>query len=765
MSTLSFQPVTSIWIILIFACAALLMLFVRPSFANINDSQRKKLNLLRSFVVLMALLGLMRPGCVQTEEKLQAGVMLFLLDISRSMQLPHIDDNSTRWDTIKKALTDNQHKFQKLAEKQIETRFFGFDNLVSPIEFDTRLNLPKSPEGGETDIGTPIFNSTLETRGERLIGVFLASDGVQTVLNPAVEISQAITPLVDMETPLFSIPLGSPADTGQIADVSIKNFAEQHVVNVKNKLSATATIVSRGYRDQDIRIELVIIDSLGREKVVDPPTIVTPTRGVEETNVEITYKPTEPGEYRMKIRAVPMPGELALRNNELDAFLTVNDKGLSVAFIDGGVAWEQSYLRRSLASAEFIDLTFVPIYPSEIEAGSQDLEELFSDDSIDVFILSNVSSRLLYDKNDNPNGLQALHDAVTDRGKGLMMMGGYHSFGPGLYHSTPLAEILPIKMSGRERQDFNADIRRELHIVDELTMKPAQPSEMTNLGEDAVDWSELPPLVGANRFAEISRNGTVILESNDAARHPLMVASAVNGRVLAFAGDSLWRWNLKGIKKHGRTFKLEYDRFWRQIILWLSRAPKDDESISIDFPQRRFLPRGRVRFGVKAQSVAGEELNGVSYAGTLIQPDGQKQIVSVPASGEGNWNEVDRDMLTTPGVYMLEIEGQRDQQSLGTARRQFVVMDRDIEKSNPVANIERMTMLANQTRDFGGKVLEPAQLGQLLDELIANPPVEKIQIPTRWRFGETKYDSGAFLILFVLLLAAEWILRKKWGLV
>ena len=286
MSTLSFQPVTSIWILLIFACAALLMLFVRPSFARINDSQRKKLNLLRTIVVLMALLGMMRPGCVQTEEKLQSGVMLFLVDTSRSMQLPHIDDDSSRWDTIRQALVDNQNKFAELAEKKIETRFFGFDNAMTPIEFETSVKLPDSPEGGETDIGTPIFNSSLETRGERLIGVWLASDGVQTVLNAPVEISQAVTPLVDMETPLWSIPLGSPADTGQIADVSIKNFAEQHVVNVKNKLSASATIVSRGYRDQDIRVELVIIDAMGREKVVDPPTIVTPRRAVEETNIE-----------------------------------------------------------------------------------------------------------------------------------------------------------------------------------------------------------------------------------------------------------------------------------------------------------------------------------------------------------------------------------------------------------------------------------------------------------------------------------------------
>jgi hypothetical protein len=38
-------------------------------------------------------------------------------------------------------------------------------------------------------------------------------------------------------------------------------------------------------------------------------------------------------------------------------------------------------------------------------------------------------------------------------------------------------------------------------------------------------------------------------------------------------------------------------------------------------------------------------------------------------------------------------------------------------------------------------------------------------IPTTWRMGETQYDAGAFLVVFVLVLAAEWYLRKKWQLV
>ena len=767
MNTFTLQPVTSVWLVLFLAICALLMLFVRPSFSKVSSSQRKTLNLLRTAVVLLALLGLLRPGCVQTEEKFQSGVLMVMLDTSRSMELPHAGEKSTRWQTIVKTMRDNEPQFRELIDKKIAVRFFGFDNDVVPLEFDGTLKLPPKPDGGETDIASPLYNKALESRGERLIGVVMMSDGVPTVLNPPVEISQAASPLIDAEAPLFAIPLGSQADSGQIADVSVTNFAEQHVVNVKNKLTAKATIVSRGFKNQDIRVELVVIDAEGREEVVQPPTIVTPRLAVEETNIAIEYKPTEPGEYRMKIRAVPMPGEMVLGNNELDAFLSVNDKGLSVVLIDGGMLMEQSYMRRSLATAEFIDLQFIPIYKSEIEAGPRDdLEKLFEDDSIDVFILSNIDSRLLYDEIESPLGLQALQDAVLNRRKGLMMLGGYHSFGPGLYHSTPLAEILPVQMRKTERQEFNADIRRDLHISGEIPLQPAVNHPLTQLGEDNLPWSKLPPIVGANRFAGVKNNALILLESADQAAHPILVAGNPNGRVLAFAGDTLWRWNSNWSEEKQRTYKQEYDQFWRQVILWLAFwDSKDDESISIEFPQRRFQPKGRVRFGVKAQSVNGDKLTDVTYRAVLTQPDGKQQPVAVTGTGDGNWSEVDRELISQPGLYLLQIQGSRNGASLGVAERQFVVVDRDVEKSNPVANRDQLASLANQTNEFGGRLINPEQLGDVLTDMIENPPVEKIQIPTKWKFGETTSHSLAFLMVFVALLATEWILRKKWGLV
>ena len=162
-------------------------------------------------------------------------------------------------------------------------------------------------------------------------------------------------------------------------------------------------------------------------------TVVRPTSSYDESNVELVYRPTEPGEFRMKIRANPMPGELAIRNNELDAFLTVNDKGMRVLYLCGDVGREQRFLRRSLPTADFIELDSFPIFPSSRDEWKNNLnryEALFKDPTYDVFIIGDLDSPALNDPDTYTKSVQALTDAVYE-GKGLLMLGGYHSFGAG----------------------------------------------------------------------------------------------------------------------------------------------------------------------------------------------------------------------------------------------------------------------------------------------------------------------------------------------
>lgn len=710
---------------------------------------------------MLALLATLRPGCIEKVEKNQAAILLFLIDVSRSMELPHIADDSTRWATTLEMLRQNESRFQQLSENKIDVKFFGFDNQTKPIDVvDGIIQIPEKPDGGETDIGTPLYETSIDVRDQRLLAVFLASDGNQNVPEPEIELSQAADSLRDMEVPLLAVQLGLADDAGQLADVAITNFAEQLVVNKNNDLIATATMVTRGFVNQDVNVELVVTDSAGTERIV-ASEIYRPTNGFEETNVELKYRPTEPGEYRIKVRAVRMPEEKAIRNNELDGFLTVRDEGMRVLFLHGSLGNEQKFLRQSLPALEFIELDFHPIYTyanardqnwpmAKFEADFRDPKKY------DVFILCNVDSSAL-----TSDSWDALAEAVGN-GKGLLMLGGTHSFGPGRFHETALADVLPIKMNSNERQDYDQDIRRELHINSPFKLRPTSNDYLTNISDDEASrqvWNKLPDLVGANRIT-VKETATVYLESDDDAKRPILAGSSLGGRVLVFAGDTTWRWLRYGFEK-------EFNRFWRQIVLWLANwDSRNDGSVSIELPKRRFSAKSRVQFGVAVKSIDGEMVEDVSFESQLTLPNGEQQMITINRIGDQYQAELDPDSLAQAGVYRIRVAAQRDDgSSIGEAEREFVVMDRDKEKSNPMANPELMKRLANQTSEFGGRVMAPNELSEILDQYIENPPMTKIEIPTKRRLGESFADASLYMALFVGLLGTEWWLRKKWGLV
>jgi uncharacterized membrane protein len=545
--------------------------------------------------------------------------------------------------------------------------------------------------------------------------------------------------------------------------VAITSFPEQHRIAVKNQLTTEATIVARGYANQPVTLDLLVSDTEGNEKVVATEIVTPPSAFVEQKVKFKGYFPPEAGQFRMRVVARPQDNEVATRNNELPSFLNVWPGGLRVLYLEGNLSWEQSFLRQAIpTAAQGIDLTFRIVHPDERNRQSWpitgEISQLFTEETFDVYIIGDLDSRALHSNDpQNPTrNLELLAEAV-DRGKGLIMLGGLHSFGPGGYHSTPLDDVLPIEMSLDERQDFPpALIRKDLHIDRDVKLIPTKDHYLTRI-TDSDDfrkaWEELPPLKGANRFSGVKENAEVLIKSDTG--NPILVAGRIGGRVLAFAGDSTWRWPM-----HGKTE--EFNRFWRQVILWLAfQDGKQIESVWIDLPQRRFQPRSLVRFTAHASDSTGGMIKDAQFTANLVAPNGAESPIQVDNTSRG---QIDRESVAEPGLYKIQLSGSRNGHEIGQSVFEFVVVDRDKEKATPAADPEQLALFAAATQQNGGRVIQPEELSQLLDDLRNNPP-ETIEVPLKWRLGETAVDAAAFLLLFVGLLTAEWLLRKKWGLV
>jgi len=731
-----------------------LLLFVTPSFGRVPTIRRGALIAVRVVVLLLLLLAMLRPTRVYSTTKQQSAVLMLMFDQSRSMTLPSTVEGKSRWQEQRETLLKLQDQLADLAQ-DFDLRLYGYDDKLHPLEMkEGKLNLPDEPSGDLTDIGTTLHEAVQRELGKRLMGAILLGDGAQTAFSPQVEMPEAGRELARLEYPLYTVVFGPTGDVAQARDVSIENMPEQYTVFVKNELVVKGALRVRGYVNQAIPVELIAENPSGEKSLV-ATVEVTAREDNQLLPVEMSFVAPEPGQYQLTLRTAEQPGERVTRNNELSAYVTALEGGLRVLYLYGDLLGEQRLLRRSINLSPDIQLDDIYVDPKNRERWPINLDDELTFANLDVLLLESVDSTALGAA--NMQGIATL----VERGKGLMMLGGFNSFGPGGYRDSPLADVLPIEMGRFERQDvaFGSPISKDLHLWGKLPMVPTQSHAITTLApgaDNASVWKSLPPLEGANKFTDLKPRSRVLLETE--AQQPLLVSGEYgSGRVLAFAGNSTLRWWQQGRQA-------EHRRFWRQVILWLARRDNlEQNDVWIKLAQRRFNPGARVTFTAGATSAAGEAIRDATFTAELVSGDGTRQTLRLSQDDDVMSGAIDE--VTLPGDYLVELMVTRQGKQLGTTRANFQVLDRDIELSTPAAGHEQMAQLAALTKESGGKPLAPEQLPSLLRELKERREELLVEVQVKWQLGDTALDAWLFVLTVVSCLTVEWLLRKRWGLV
>jgi hypothetical protein len=281
-------------------------------------------------------------------------------------------------------------------------------------------------------------------------------------------------------------------------------------------------------------------------------------------------------------------------------------------------------------------------------------------------------------------------------------------------------------------------------------------TEVGGQGSELGIWQKLPPLDGANRIErkELKPNVQVLAEADDPERHPLLVAGqSGEGRTLAFAGDSTWRWVMAGFGEAHR-------RFWRQCVLWLAKKDEQTEGrVWIRLASRRVIRGARVDFAVGAEDPQGKPIDSAAFDVAVETPNG-RTIELRPSKRDENWGAVFRE-TARPGDYRIRVAAKDGGETVGTAEARFVVPDQDLELDRPAAEPSLMAQLAEMTKASDGAALAAEELPDLLKRLAERPQDLKEQVLAR----STYWDKWPFFLTFVGLLGVEWFLRKRWGLV
>lgn len=788
----SLEPALPLALIVIAAVVIVLLTLWTYAGSSARSRQlRYALITLRLLALLVAVFILVRPVWIYKEQLRRPGKIVVVIDSSRSMQVKDAEPEGTsRWLNALKEWNETKG--------QIETWEKEYQLRVLPLAFDTIVKVftpEMEPNGGNTGLLSAV-EQVLEkhkavdaSEGEQLLAIVVLSDGRDNIGRPPVD--TLVAKLESARCQLHTIALGRPGASDSLFDIAAVNIFANKTARVKDRFVVRGEIQANRAANQELEVYLLIdgkVATIAEGDRIGQPVMLKlmPRKPSEVMRVEFPAcrLPDNPGDYRFSLLVKPLPNEASEANNEVSTYVTINKDGLSVFYIDKFRAWEPKFLQRALKGDERISL--IPtIAGTGTAEWRRDVRNAIKTQNYDVFIIGDVpASRFDSPAGDGESILKMIAQAVTERGAGLLMIGGHDSFADGGWDKSPLAAILPVQMDQRGQLEGNIGNQRDIKF--KIVENPLFTFPITldsDPGRNREWWNKLPSLDGGSKVGN-RKPGAAVLAESDRGEVLLAVQEIGKGRSAALAVDTTWRWVMPGPPHNpppagapatNDTPTSEsaeaHLRFWRQLILWLARQEVTGQGLALELATRRVLAGKEMSFTLQAREVtpgsskdAVKPIEGAEYTVKVIKPNKEEETITVSPLGDADAKSRGIFWRTDePGEYTIVASARANGKEVGTAQARFMSTRDDSETLNQAANHTLMEQLATST---GGTFRLHGGLRDVIEK-VANDPANMDE--KRLRFPEWQDPStsrqGILFVLFVLFIMLEWILRRWYGMV
>ncbi|MEM7474746.1 MAG: glutamine amidotransferase [Planctomycetota bacterium] len=754
----SIDPVFG-WFAMIFV-AVLLIASLWLSFASqgISLGGRMVLFLLRLVAMLVLLIGWLRPGLVSEVTKETPGAVAVLMDYSQSMTLPSESADLSRWQMQQRVW----ERLQSETDLQIgETRLIPYFYAEKPVAADSE-DLPgltntfeQEPEGRITDLGQTLSELASLQVEPPLRGVIVMGDLTQTATPATIDPSLIARQMAQLDQPIFVVGLGHRGDQSKIRDVGIEGLQENFTAFVKKELTVRLIINAKGMKNQPIRLETRLRASGKQDIVVDSREILA-VNSSQLIPQELTIEVPEVGDYMLESVVQVDAEDQIPSNNQAISFISVRDGGAKILCIDGSPRFEQSFLRRALNDSLDFDVDYLLLWESDRKARKgrpSTIEQDVKLTDYDAFLIGDVAA------SEFSREAQSILARHVEAGAGIIFNGGYHSFDAGGYGRSGLRSLFPIELGQGSVQAFDKKIDPRFHIQGDVQLRLRDPHPITAIlpePENSAMWSSLPPLSGINRIRRSIGPGVQSLLQTTDGNDVLVKGQYGQGRVLAFAGDSTWRWWMAGESKICK-------QFWRQAVLWLISRETLSEGFKLNMETRRLLVDQNPE--VQIEWFGGSDNNPMpTEVAVELSRDGTSISTQQPVLDGENQMKVKLSGLREPGLYRAKL------QSTGTdglgyeSEIAFIVKDESRELSRPDPDWQMMKNIVSANQAAGGKQILPDEIDQAIDLLRERQESAKVTSIEKRRLGDSAIDSWIYLVIFCLLMSMEWGLRKSWQL-
>ena len=483
---------------------------------------------------------------------------------------------ATRLAIAQGILTGNDGEFLKRLQTSHQLRIYRFSDTAAAFgPNDSAGDLPGlvkairnlEATGSETRPGPAIVKVMNDLRGSLPSAIIILSDGICST-GAADQMTMAAELAARRLVPVFPVAVGSEE---AMHDLHLYDMLVDDVAFVNDPITFTAKLKSSGFRGQSVTVAL---RKKGQRSTLVSKQVQAGPDG-QSKPVEITWIPTEAGDYEFDLEVAPRPSEIDKSNNLETRQVSVREGRIRVLLADSQPRWEFRELKTLLEREKTVELHTI-LQDADLEYADQDLsakplrgrfpvnrEQLFG---YDVIILGDVNPQYL-----GPGLLELLRDFVREAGGGLMLVAGTR-FNPVEFRNTALETLLPIELDGVEVPPADIPLPNEFHP--QLTLEGKKSTPIFRFDENEQDsltvWNRLPGLYWMVAAPNVKPGATVFVEhptrQGNGRNLPIIVMQRFGaGKVIFHATDETWLWRQ-------RVGDLYFGRYWVQAIRYLSRS-------------------------------------------------------------------------------------------------------------------------------------------------------------------------------------------------
>lgn len=713
-------------------------------------------------------------------------------DNSQGLRIRDAGETKARGDWLTNVLAVAQAPWLERLERDFQVRRYLFDTRLQSIRDFAELNF----DGRATSLGAALQTLRDRFRGQPLAGVLLFTDGNATDL-PDGRLDTTGLP------PVYPVVVGRP-DTWR--DLAIQKLAVSQTSFEDAPVSVQADVSAEGYGGRLLTAQIL---GPGNRVVQEQ----TQSAGRDGATFRFQLRPSTNAVlfHQLRVGARDELGQFEKPGTSAEATLANNarvfaiDRGRGpyrVLYLSGRPNWEFKFLNRALQEDDQVELvalirvarrepkfefrgrlgeTSNPLFrgfdrhSEETErydqpvlkvVNAKDATELASGFPATFDKLYGYQAVILDDLEAEfftRDQMGLLQKYVSERGGGLLMLGGAESFRQGHYDHTPVGDMLPVYLGAvrdeRPATNLHMQFTREGWLQPWARLRDNENAETRRL-------NDMPALQILNTVRDVKPGARVIAEARDDAgrKFPALVEQRYgNGRVGALLFGDWWRWGLRD-----ETSRKDRDKAWRQLVRWLiADVPK---RVELTAQPKAGDPNQAMLLQVRARDQEFHPLDnaGVRVTVTFVGPDGQRAATTGGSNAPTNVTLTAEPSTAEPGLYEATYIPRQEGGYLASA---VVTEASGLEAgqaqtgwaSDPAAEEFRMlkpnvALLETLARQTGGEIVAPDRLNDFVANLANRPaPITETWTVPLWH-------QPAVLLFALACLTAEWGLRRSRGL-